>query len=59
MPIVWVKGVYIKIPRIKKRIYRTVLGSVNEGFEVVMNIDNQNVVLQYIKHIPLDSYSMA
>jgi hypothetical protein len=45
MPIVWVKGIYIKIPRIKKRIYRTVLGSVNEWFAVVTNIDNQNVVL--------------
>jgi hypothetical protein len=38
MPIVWVKRVYIKIPRIKERIYRTVLGSVKEGFAVVTNI---------------------
>jgi hypothetical protein len=28
MPIVWVKRIYIKIPRIGEHIYRTVLGSV-------------------------------
>jgi hypothetical protein len=59
MPIVWVKRVYIKIPRMNKRIYRTVPGSVKEGFAVVTNIDNQNVVMQYIKHISLDAYGMV
>jgi hypothetical protein len=42
MLIVWVKRIYITIPSIGEHMYRTVLESVKEVFNVVMNIYNQH-----------------
>jgi hypothetical protein len=57
MPIAWFKEVYIKIPRIGVYIYKTVLRSVKEGFVVVTNIYNQNVVMHilYLIHCEFES----